>query len=92
MRLDVWIRKVGILKRRTLAARLLKNGQILVDDHPAKPAAEVRPGQRVRVEGPRTVTTWEVLAIPERNVSKADYALYARLLVEQRRDYRWGAA
>ncbi len=86
MRLDAWIRRVGVLKRRTLAARLLKNGHILVDGRPAKPAASVRPGQEVRVEGPRTVTTWEVVAIPEGNVPKSDYPLFARLLDERPRD------
>jgi ribosome-associated heat shock protein Hsp15 len=86
MRLDTWIRKVGLLKRRTLAAQLLRNGLILVDGQPAKPATVVRPGQRVRIEGPRLVKTWEVLGVPEGNVRKADGALYARLLEETRRD------
>ncbi len=91
MRLDAWIRKVGVLKRRTLAARLLKNGHILVDGQPAKPATLVKPGQRIRVEDARHVRTWEVLEVPEGNVSKAEFPKYARLLEERRRDALPGA-
>ena len=89
MRLDAWIKKVGILKRRPLAARLLKNGRILVDDQPAKPATPVRVGQTLLVEGPRTVRRWEVLAIPTGNVPKTETTRYARLLEETRRDEPW---
>jgi ribosomal 50S subunit-recycling heat shock protein len=89
MRLDTWIKKVGILKRRTLAARLLRNGRILVDDQPAKPATTVRVGQTLRIEGARFVRTWEVLAIPLGNVAKADRESHARLIEETRREEPW---
>ncbi len=78
MRLDLFLRKVGIIKRRTEAARLLKEGRILVDDRPAKPAAEVRPGQRLKISGPRGVTRWEILEIPAGNVPKSESERYAR--------------
>lgn len=77
MRLDSFLSTVGIVKRRTEAARLLREGRVSVDDHPAKAAAEARVGARLRIDGPRGVTQWEVLAIPEGNVRKADYGQYA---------------
>lgn len=77
MRLDMFLSTVGIVKRRTEAARLLREGRVSVDGHPAKAAAEARVGARLRVDGPRGITEWEVLAIPEGNVRKAEYGKYA---------------
>ena len=78
MRLDQFLAKVGVIKRRTEAARLLKNGVILVDDVPAKPASEARPGTTLRIETETQRSTWEILEIPTGNVAKRDYERYAR--------------
>jgi ribosomal 50S subunit-recycling heat shock protein len=86
VRLDQFLSTVGVVKRRTEAARLLKGGRVLVDGQPAKPAAEARPGQRLEVRESRRVRTWEVLAIPAGNVPKKSYGDYARLLAEEPRD------
>jgi len=80
MRLDTFLSTVGIVKRRTEAARLLREGRVYADDHAVKPAVEARAGMRLRVEGPRGVTLWEVLEVPEGNVRKADYGKYAARL------------
>jgi ribosomal 50S subunit-recycling heat shock protein len=77
MRLDSFLSSVGIVKRRTEAARLLREGRVLVDGRAAKPASEARPGQRIRVDGPRGVTCWTVLDVPTGNVRRADYGKYA---------------
>ena len=62
----------------TEAARLLKNGVILVDDVPAKPASEARPGTTLRIETETQRSTWEILEIPTGNVAKRNYERYAR--------------
>jgi len=78
MRLDSFLSTVGIVKRRTEAARWLRDGRVLVDGHPAKPAHDVRPGQRIRVEGgARGPAEWIVHEIPAGNVPKAHYSRYA---------------
>lgn len=74
------------MKHRSEGARLIKDGLVLVDGAPAKPAATVRPGQRIRVETPRSLREWEVLEIPEGSVRKSERARYARLLDERSRE------
>jgi ribosomal 50S subunit-recycling heat shock protein len=86
LRLDLFLSRVGIVKRRTEAARWLKDGRVLVDGQPAKPAGEVRVGQRLRVEEKRRVREWEVLQVPGGNVPKSAYAEYARLLSEEAKE------
>ena len=74
------------MKRRAEAARLLRAGHVAVDGKPAKPAAEARVGQRLRVEEVRRVREYEVLAIPAGNVARKDAGEYARLVSEQARE------
>ncbi len=80
MRLDSFLSTVGIVKRRTEATRLLREGRVLVNDRAAKPAVEVRVGQRIAVHGPRGAVCWEVLAVPAGNVRKADHPRYVTRL------------
>lgn len=76
MRLDSFLSTVGIVKRRTEAARWLRDGRVSVDGRRAKPAHEVQPGQRIRVDGRGGATEWLVHEIPPGNVPKADYPRY----------------
>jgi ribosomal 50S subunit-recycling heat shock protein len=86
MRLDIFLKTVGIVKRRPEAARLIRGGFVFVDDQPAKAAVRVRPGQRIRVETSRSVRVYEVLELPAgRSVSKSEYARYARLVESSER-------
>jgi ribosome-associated heat shock protein Hsp15 len=80
MRLDSFLSTVGIVKRRTEAARAVRDGHVSVDGRSAKPAHEVRVGERIRVEDARGVTRWLVRAIPVGNVRKADHPRYAERL------------
>lgn len=48
-RLDKWLWAVRLFKTRTLAMAACKAGAVTVNDLPAKPSREVRPGERVAV-------------------------------------------
>lgn len=74
------------MKQRTEAARLLRDGRILVDGRPAKPAAPVRAGQRIRVDAGRSVAEWEVLEVPRGRVPRADRDRYARRTADPPRE------
>lgn len=82
MRFDLFLRTVGIVKRRSEATRLLKEGRVQVDGRVAKPALAAAAGQHVRVDGPRSITEWEVLEVPPGNVPKSEQARYAVLRSE----------
>jgi ribosomal 50S subunit-recycling heat shock protein len=88
MRLDKFLKTTGIIRRRTAAKDIADAGRIEVDGRPAKPASEVRVGQRVTLNLGRKVATYEVLCVPERAVRKEERDQLVRL-IEERIDPNW---
>jgi len=84
MRLDKFLKNTGIVKRRTLAKRLSDEGNITVDGRTAKPSTTIAPGARIRVQIGMQIAEYEVLALAERPVPKAERDSYARLLHSER--------
>ena len=84
MRLDKYMKNVGIVKRRTLAKRLSDEGNVQVDGKTAKPSTDVTPGDRIRVQIGMQIAEYEVLDVSERPVPKADRDEYARLVDSER--------
>jgi ribosomal 50S subunit-recycling heat shock protein len=84
MRLDKYLKNVGIVKRRTLAKRLSDEGNVEVDGKTAKPSTDVSPGDRIRVQIGMQIAEYEVLNISERPVPKAKRDEYARLVHSER--------
>lgn len=63
MRLDKFLKVARIVKRRTVAQEILREGLVTVNGHPAKPATQVEPGDVVVVAlGSRTLK-FEVLRV-----------------------------
>jgi ribosome-associated heat shock protein Hsp15 len=78
VRADKWLWAARLTKTRGLAAEALKAGRVTINGTVAKPAREVRPGDRLelRVGGVRRVV--DVLALAERRGPAAEAArLYA---------------
>lgn len=44
MRLDAFLKNTRLMKRRTAARDLAAGGGVLLNDHPAKPGRDVKPG------------------------------------------------
>jgi len=84
LRLDLFLRVSRLVKRRTVAKEACVNGRILLNSRPAKPAAEVKPGDTITLDyGPRLLTV-EVLAVPTGPLSKAAAADLYRILEDRR--------
>ena len=66
MRLDLYLKTSRLVKRRSVARELCDQGLIEVNGQRAKPAKEVRPGDRVRITWSSRTIELEVLGIPLR--------------------------
>jgi ribosomal 50S subunit-recycling heat shock protein len=79
MRLDLYLSKTGLVKRRTIAKELADSGLIKVNGRKAKPSVEINVGDIIHIGGNRPATA-EVKRIPSGNVKKEDRENYFTLL------------
>jgi ribosomal 50S subunit-recycling heat shock protein len=84
MRLDQFLQKTGIVKRRTLAKEICDRGLVEIGGRKAKAAHEVSPKDVLTVKFNDRRSTYAVLAIPLGNVRKEDRVNYAQLTAEER--------
>ncbi|MFZ5436398.1 MAG: RNA-binding S4 domain-containing protein [Bacillota bacterium] len=47
MRLDKYLKVSRLVKRRTVAKEMCEAGRVTVNDRPAKPGTEIKPGDRL---------------------------------------------
>lgn len=84
MRIDVFLKKVCIVKSRSAAARLCEEGKIAVNGRPAKSSKDVKPEDEVSVMlGPKELT-FTIVALPEGNVSRAQASSFYRITTLKR--------
>ena len=79
MRLDIFLSKIGIIKRRTMAKELADSGLIKVNDKKAKPARDIEPSDIIRISGRKAIVI-EVLKLPKGSVRKEERPDYYRQL------------
>lgn len=63
LRLDKWLWAARFYKTRSLAAREIGNGRVMVNDQPAKPAREIVPDDMVSIRKGDTKTEVRVVAL-----------------------------
>lgn len=87
MRLDLYLKLMGVAKTRSMAARLITGGHLQAVNAPGfvagrlKPSHEVVVGERYQVERVAGADHFEVLAIPEvKSLAKKDRALYIKVV------------
>jgi ribosome-associated heat shock protein Hsp15 len=67
-RLDKWLWAVRIFKSRSLASDACRAGSVTVNELPAKPARDVRPGETITVQQGLVLRTLKVLDVPRSRV------------------------
>jgi len=81
LRLDKFLKVTRLLKRRTIAQEVLREGLVTVNGRPAKPATRVKPGDVVVIAlGSRTLK-FEVLRVSGR-ISAEEAASFYRIFAE----------
>lgn len=81
MRLDLFLKKSRIVKRRTVAKELVEKGVVTVDGERTKPSKDIKPGMIIGVDN----LSYEVIEIPDREIKSNEGDKYYRILDD--RDY-----
>lgn len=83
VRLDLFLKRCGILKRRKWAQEACERGMVFVDGRKAKPSTSVRPGQRVLLDLVDRTVELEVLDVPTEAPARKEREKYYRILRER---------
>ena len=86
MRLDLFLKRCCLIRRRTEAKLACDNGIVAVDGLPSKAGRIVKPGQRVGIAFSDRFVEVEILALPSGNVSRAAARECYRLVRDEARD------
>ena len=83
MRLDQYLQKTGIVKRRTVAKELCDAGRVVIDGRPAKGSHEIREGEEFSVHFRDRRSNYKVKEVPAGNIRKDDRDRYVLLTKEE---------
>lgn len=83
VRLDLYLKTSRLVKRRSVAQELCEKGLVEVNGHAAKPAKEVKPGDRVTINYTTRTLELEVLGMPLKTRDPSQEPSY-RILSDKR--------
>ena len=84
LRLDLFLKRSGLVKRRPLAATLCDNGYVTINGRPAGPGKAVKVGDRLEVRYARKKVLVEVTEIPGKSVKKGEgYKVLNEEIIEE---------
>ena len=84
LRLDLFLKRSRLLKRRSLAATLCENGYVTLNGRLAQPGKRVHDGDRIGIRYPKKQILVQVTGIPE--TSRNDPNCYLILREERIED------
>ena len=84
LRLDLYLKRSGLVKRRPLAATLCDNGYVKLNGRPAGPGKSVKVGDRLQIRYARKMVLVEVTEIPGKQVKKGEgYEILSEEIIEE---------
>ncbi len=92
MRLDAYLKKSHLIKRRELANGLCEEGMVRVNGHPRKAAFDVKAGDELEFPLFSRHMKVRVLGLPEGNAPKSAQWSYFEVLEEKRIPFDMGLA
>lgn len=86
MRLDLFLTKSRLIKRRSLAKAACDKGIVSIDGHRAKAGKEIAPGQKMTIDFTSRLLEVRILQLPRGNVSRKKAAELYEILREIRKE------
>jgi len=83
VRLDLFLKKTHLVKRRELARELCEEGMVRVDGTPRKASHEVKAGNELEFPLYNRIIRAKVLNLPEGTVPRGDQWTYIEVLEEK---------
>ena len=84
LRLDLYLKRSGLVKRRSLAATLCDNEYVNLNGRPAGPGKSVKMGDRLEIRYARKKVLVEVTGIPGKQVKKGEsYEILNEEIIEE---------
>jgi ribosomal 50S subunit-recycling heat shock protein len=81
LRVDLFLKLMGITKTRMAAKRLCEQGGVFIGPHPLKPSHELKGGEEIKILLPRREILLKVTALPgAKGVAKADRPKFVEIL------------
>ena len=80
MRLDLYLKKTGVVRHRSVAKEICDAGAASVNGRPAKPGQSLRPGDRIDIKFAERALALRVLGIPHGNLAKRDVPRYVEVV------------
>ena len=79
MRIDKFLSAVNIVKRRTIAQDMIKEGVVSLNGHVAKGSKEVKEDDVIEIRYLKSSQKYQVLAVPStKTTPKADKDMYIK--------------
>ncbi|NPA11330.1 MAG: RNA-binding S4 domain-containing protein [Epsilonproteobacteria bacterium] len=79
MRVDKFLNAVNIVKRRSIAEEMCKEGVVFINGNKAKPAKQVKVGDKIEIHYLSGIKKYEVLKLPEtKTIPKSKKSEYVK--------------
>lgn len=90
VRLDLFLKKTHLLKRREMARELCDEGMVRVNGAPRKASFEVKAGDQLDFPVFNRLLKVQILGLPEASVAKSDQWSFVEVLEEKRMSFDEG--
>ncbi len=84
MRIDQFLKKTSIIKKRNIAKIMCANNYIKLNGKFVKPSRPVKPGDLIEIDTPRGIRKILIQNIPVHNVKKSEQEDYYQEITEAR--------
>ncbi|MCK4575788.1 hypothetical protein KAU34_05240 [candidate division WOR-3 bacterium] len=86
MRLDLFLKKIRVVRTRTKSKALCNQGLITLNNITAKPRKDVKPKDIIKIDFVKRILIIEAIKLPEGNVPKSEAASYYNIIKDEKVD------